>query len=163
MRFSQNLSWTKKTKTWSRDWREGHPETVPLRDPFHLQRPKPDTIADAKKCLLTGAWYGCLLRGCQSLTNTDADGMLVVSHWTEYEEPNGGIRERLKGFATYRKNKINQLDPLPSCPELPGIKPPTRVHMEGPMVPAAYVPEDCLIWHQWDGRPLVLWRFDAPA
>ena len=24
-------------------------------DPFHMQTPNPDTIADAKKCLLTGA------------------------------------------------------------------------------------------------------------
>jgi hypothetical protein len=25
------------------------------------------------------------------------------------------------------------------------------------------VAEDCLIWHQWEGRHLALWRFDAPA
>jgi hypothetical protein len=27
-----------------------------------MQTPNPDTIADAKKCLLTGAWFTCLLR-----------------------------------------------------------------------------------------------------
>jgi hypothetical protein len=42
------------------------------------------------------------------------------------------------GLQPHRKsNKINQ----PDSPELPGTKPPTRVHMEGPMTPAAYVAE----------------------
>ena len=31
------------------------------------------------------------------------------------------------------------------------------------MVPATYVAENCLIWNQWEGRALVLWRLDAPA
>jgi hypothetical protein len=30
------------------------------------------------------------------------------------------------------------------------------------MAPAACIAEDGLIWHQWEGRPLVLWRPDAP-
>jgi hypothetical protein len=29
--------------------------TAPPGDPYHMQPPNPDTIADAKKCLLTGA------------------------------------------------------------------------------------------------------------
>jgi hypothetical protein len=33
------------------------------RDPFHMQTPNPDTTANAKKVLLTGAWYNCPLRG----------------------------------------------------------------------------------------------------
>jgi hypothetical protein len=36
--------------------KKGCPETAPLRNPSHLQRPNPDSIADAKKHLLTGAW-----------------------------------------------------------------------------------------------------------
>ena len=55
-----------------------------------------------------------------------------------------------------KNNNINQPDP----PELPGTKPPTRVHMEGPMAPAAYVAEK---GHQWKGRPLILWRIDDPG
>jgi hypothetical protein len=39
---------------WSRDWRKGHPETAPPGDPFYIQLPNPDTVVDAKKCLLTG-------------------------------------------------------------------------------------------------------------
>jgi hypothetical protein len=27
-----------------------------------------------------------------------------------------------------------------------------KVHMKGPMAPAAYVAEDFLIWHQWLGE-----------
>jgi hypothetical protein len=41
---------------------KGHPETAPSMDSFNMQPPNPDTIADAKKCLLTGALYVCLLR-----------------------------------------------------------------------------------------------------
>ena len=55
-----------KDKDWSRDWRKGHPETAPPMDPSHLQTPNPGTIADAKKCLLIGAWYGRSLRGSTS-------------------------------------------------------------------------------------------------
>jgi hypothetical protein len=29
------------------------------------------------------------------------------------------------------------------------------------MASATYVAEDCLSWHQWEGKPLVLWRLDA--
>ena len=30
------------------------------------------------------------------------------------------------------------------------------------MAPATCIAEDCLIWHQWEGRCLVLWRLDDP-
>ena len=36
--------------------------TAPPGDPSHIQTPNPDTIEDAKKCLMTGAWCSCLLR-----------------------------------------------------------------------------------------------------
>ena len=41
-------------------------KTASPRDPFHLQTSNPGTISDAKKHLLTGAWYGCSLRGSTS-------------------------------------------------------------------------------------------------
>jgi hypothetical protein len=34
--------------------------------------------------------------------------------------------------------------------------------MEEHMVPAAYVAEDGLIGHHWEGSPLVLWRLNDP-
>jgi hypothetical protein len=35
------------------------------------------------------------------------------------------------------------------------------VYMGRSMAPTTYVTEDCLIWNQWEGRPLILWRLDA--
>jgi hypothetical protein len=35
--------------------------------------------------------------------------------------------------------------------------------MEGSMAPTAYVAEDGLVGHQWEERPLVLWRLNAPV
>jgi hypothetical protein len=34
--------------------------------------------------------------------------------------------------------------------------------MEGYMALTIYVAEDCLIWHHWEGRCLLLWRLVAP-
>jgi hypothetical protein len=41
--------------SWKEIQRKFHPEPAPPGDPSHIQTPNPDTIADAKKCLLTGA------------------------------------------------------------------------------------------------------------
>jgi len=30
------------------------------------------------------------------------------------------------------------------------------------VTPDIYVAEDCLVWPQWEGMHLVLWRLDAP-
>jgi hypothetical protein len=49
----------------------------------------------------------------------------------------------------------------PLSPEVPGTKPPTRVHREGPMAPVAHVAEYGLVGHQWEERPLVLRRLNA--
>jgi len=38
-------------------------------NPSHIQTPNTDNIADAKKCMLTGALYKCLLRGCTTAWN----------------------------------------------------------------------------------------------
>jgi hypothetical protein len=51
--------------------------------------------------------------------------MLTANHWTEYTDPNGGVKKglkELKGFVTHRKNNnIKQ----PDHSELP-TKPPTK-------------------------------------
>jgi hypothetical protein len=39
-------------------------------------------------------------------------------------------------------------------PELPGTKPPTRVHMEGHMPLALFVAEDGLVGYQWEERSM---------
>jgi len=65
-------------------------------DPSHLLTPKPDIIADTKKCLLTGAWYSCPLRG------SARDGPIqmwiyTAKQWTEYKDPIGEVRARTVG------------------------------------------------------------------
>jgi hypothetical protein len=42
-----------------------------------------------------------------------------------------------------------------------GLTTNQRVHIEQPMALAKYVAEDGLVGHQWQERPLVLWRFNA--
>jgi hypothetical protein len=78
-------------KVWSRDWRKGHPETAPPGDSSHIQSPNLDTIVDVNKCLLTDAWYSCLLRGSASAWQIQR-WMLSAKHWTEHRVPNGGAR-----------------------------------------------------------------------
>ena len=84
------------SKDWRKDWRNDHPETAPPGDPSHKQTPNPDTIVDAKKCLLTGAWYSYLLRGSASSYPIQMR-MLVANHQTEHRDPNGGVRGRTEG------------------------------------------------------------------
>jgi hypothetical protein len=68
----------------------------PPRDPSHLLTPNPDTIADAKKCLLTGAWYSCPLRG-PSRAGPIQMRMYTAKYWTECVDPKGEVRERTEG------------------------------------------------------------------
>jgi hypothetical protein len=89
-------------KVWSRDWRKGHPETAPSKDSSHIQSPNPDTIVDAKKCLLTEAWESFLLRGSPRAWEIQRR-MLTANNWTEHRSPTEelqkGLKE-LKGFST---------------------------------------------------------------
>jgi hypothetical protein len=83
-------------KEWIRDSSKGHPETAPPGDLSPMQTPNPDTIADAKKCLLRGAWYSCLLRGSARSLPIQM-WMLVANHQTEHRDHNGGVRGRTEG------------------------------------------------------------------
>ena len=92
-----------RVKVWSRDWRNDHPKTPLPGDSSHKQLPKPDTIVDANKCLLTGAWYNYLLRGlAKCLTNTEGGGCsqltIGLSTWSPMEEIENVTKE-LKRFA----------------------------------------------------------------
>jgi len=70
-----------------------------------MHTPNPDTIADAKKFLLTGAWYSCPLRG-SARAGPIQMLMYTAKHWTELRDPNGDIRERTVGAEPHRKNNI---------------------------------------------------------
>jgi len=87
-----------------------------------MQSPNPDTIADAKKCLLTGAGYECLLRG-SAKTLLIQMMVLAANHQTEHHgDPNGRVRERTEG-AEGVCNRIGRTAISTRFPELPGTKP----------------------------------------
>ena len=71
------------------------------------------------------------------------------------EELGEGLKER-KGMATPYEEKY-QLTGL--------LKDPmdTAIYMGSCMAPTTYVSEECLIWHQREGRHLVLWRLFVPV
>ena len=83
-------------KVWIREWRKSHPETAPPGNPSHIQLPEPDTIVVAKKCLLAGALYSCLLR-VSARTWQIQRWILAANHGTKQGVPNGGVRERMVG------------------------------------------------------------------
>jgi hypothetical protein len=83
-------------KLWNRNWWKDHSETAPPGDQSHIQSPNPYTIVDASKCLLTGAWYSCLLRGSANAWQIQR-WMLLANHWIKHKVSNGGARKRTKG------------------------------------------------------------------
>jgi len=98
-------------------------KTVPPRDPSYMQTPNPDTIADAKKWLLTGVLLSPE-RLCQSRTNTDADAdsLSTEPQWRS----NGEVRAR-----TIRAEGVCKQQYQPTRPQKPsGTKPPSKQYME---------------------------------
>jgi hypothetical protein len=82
-----------------------------------------DTIVDVKKCLLTRAWYSCLLRGSARAWQIQRK-MLTVNHWTGHGVPNGGVRERnWRGLQRIARTTVSTNQ---TSPEISGTKPPTR-------------------------------------
>ena len=78
------------------------PETVLPGDSSHIQLPNPDIIVDAKKYILKGTWYGCLLRGPARALQTQRRMLAAnigLSMGSPMEELEKGLNE-LKGFAT---------------------------------------------------------------
>ena len=72
------------------------------------------TIVDAKKCLLAGARYGCLIRGSARVIQIQLS-MFAANHWTEHGDPNEGAKERTEGAergCNLLTNIINQPTPM---------------------------------------------------
>jgi hypothetical protein len=65
-------------------------------DPSYIQSPNPDTTVDANKCLLTGVWYSCLLRGFPSAWQIQMQ-MFIAIYETEHRVPNDWAREITQG------------------------------------------------------------------
>jgi len=88
-----------------------------------MQTPNPDTIADAKKNLLTGGWYSCPLRDSARAQPIKMQ-ILVASHQIAPGDPNGGVRGRIEGaeglFNSIERTTIstNQTPPPQSSQEL---------------------------------------------
>ena len=114
--------------------------------------------------------------GCQSGFMTGAVSLETLPVPDKYRgrcsQPSIGlsssspVEEVEKGSRSWRglhshlwNNSMNQ--PVPA--ELPGTKPPTEEHMEGPMALVLYVVEDGRLGHQCEKRPFVLWILDSPV
>jgi len=64
--------------------------------------------------------------------------MPAANHWTEHGDPNGGVREKTEG-AEGVCNPIGRTTiSTNQTSEFSGTKQPTRVHKDGPMVPATH-------------------------
>jgi len=91
-----------------------------------MQPSNPVINVNSKKCLLTGARYGCLLRGSARVLLIQIR-MFAANRWTEQEDSNGGVREKTEGAEgicnTIGKTAIST-NQTPR--ELPGTKPPTN-------------------------------------
>lgn len=89
--------------------------------------------------------------------------ILTANHWTEPGNPNGRVRGRAEG-AEGDHNLIGRTTAsINWAPQsFQGLNHQPRIYMGWSMTPTIYGAEDCFICHQWEGMPLVPWRFDAP-
>jgi hypothetical protein len=86
--------------------------------------------------------------------------MQTAKHQTEHGDPNGGVRTRTEGAERVcnpiGRTTVSINQNLQSSQGL--NHQPNSTHVGEAKDPAGYVVEDCLIWHQWEGSPFVLWR-----
>jgi len=90
-----------------------------------MQPPNAVTIVDAKKCLLRGARYGCLLRFSARALLIQMR-MVAAIHCTEQRDPKGEVRKKTEGSEGVCNpigRKTVSTNHTPSA--LPGTKPPT--------------------------------------
>jgi hypothetical protein len=134
-------------------------------DPSHLLTPNPDTIADAKECFLTEAWYSCPLRVSARAIRTQMR-MCTAKYWTEHGNPNGEVRSMIigaEGVCNLIGRTTISINQAPLSQSSQGINHQPKNTQGVPSAPAAHVAEDCLIRHDWKWSPLVMWRPDDPG
>jgi hypothetical protein len=104
---------------------------------IHIQSPNLDTIIDAGKWLLTGAWYGCLLRGSSRVWQIERQ-ILVANYWTEGGVSDGEVRDGTEGAE-------GDCSPMEGTAVLTS-QPPTKV----------YTWRNPWLWpHMWQRRALL--------
>lgn len=141
---------------------KGQPEIAPPRDKSPLQTPKSHTITETKKCLLIGTWYGYFMRGYISTWPIQMQ-IFTINHQTEPRDSNGrdrGSIEGVEGNCNHLGRTISTNCNTQSSQRLNHH--PNNIH-GGSLALDAYILEYGNIWHQWEGRALVLWRHDNPA
>jgi hypothetical protein len=88
--------------------------------------------------------------------------ILTANHWNEPGDPNGRVRgrsERAEGECNPIERTTVSTNQMPQSSQ--GLNLKRRVYMTHSM--AIYLVEDSLIWHHWERRLLVLWRFVAQS
>jgi hypothetical protein len=148
---------------WSRDWRNGDPETSPPGDPSPTLSLNLETIVDAIKNLLTGDWYSCLLRGSASAWQIQK-WILTVIHWTEHRAPNEGSRERTlgaEGVCSPIERTTIWTHQYPQS--FQGLNHQPKNTHGGTLGFSCICIKNGLVGQQWEERPLVLWRLYAPV
>jgi hypothetical protein len=120
-----------------------------------MQLTIPDTIVDAKKCMLKGAWSGCLLRGPSRVLQIQR-WMLTANHWTERGVPNRGIRERTEGveggLQLHRRTTISTNQSPKSSQGLS--------HQQRSTHGSICICKQRMASHQWEERSLLPWRIN---
>jgi len=89
--------------------------------------------------------------------------MLTANHQTEHGGPTGGVRERSEGTQGVwnhigRRTSTNQILQSSQRRNNQPMSPHGGTHDS-----SCICRREWLIWHQWEGRLLVLWKHDAPA
>jgi hypothetical protein len=88
--------------SWEQVWRQSVEQRLNERpsrdcltwDPPHIQSPNPDTIVDAQKCLLTRAWYSCLLRVSARAWQIQW-WIFAVNYWIDLKPPKEELEKGL--------------------------------------------------------------------
>ena len=78
--------------------------------------------------------------------------------------PNGGVIERTEGGEGVCSPTEGATVSTDQTARAPGDSITNqRIHMQEPMALATYMADDGLVKHQWEERPLVLRRLNAPV
>jgi hypothetical protein len=87
--------------------------------------------------------------------------MLAAKHQMEPGNPNEGLRGRIEGAEGVYNPMGGTTIPTNQTIQSSQRLNPQPKNTHGPMAPDVCVPEDDLVWHQWEEKPWVLRRLDS--